>query len=202
MPHSKKGRLAGGARKEINSSRASDAVFIAMMTDTEREAKKKRIDFIFARVTKMVGGNHVRVAIESKRGPREINARIPNIFGRRGATPITTRTIVSLYTGVAFDSDKSDSSEHFDITSILTDRQATELVKAKLIPDWMMASDAEATKAGKPDEDGFEWDYDAVATTSNVDEYTEDISGCGSGHINRRYDVVEELDNDLDIDDI
>jgi hypothetical protein len=200
MPHSKKGRLAGGARKEINSSRASDAVFTAMMTDKERESKGMIIDFIFARVTKMVGGNHVRVAIESKRGPREINARIPNIFGRRGATPITTRTIVSLYTGAEFDPDTKSvdtAIEHFDITSILTDRQANDLVKAKLIPNWMMASDAEDTKLGKSEEVGFEWDYEAV-TSSNLDEYTDEPTSIAA-HVNRRYDVAD-LDDDVDID--
>ena len=86
MPRSKKGRLAGGARKEINETRASEAVAVSFMTEKERTEKHKVLDFTFGRVTKLTGANHARVAIATKRGKREVLVRIPNIFARRGAT--------------------------------------------------------------------------------------------------------------------
>lgn len=193
MPRSKKGRLGGGARKEINKTRAAEAIAIAFMSDTERMRKSKVIDFVFGRVTKMTGANHVRVAIASKHGAREIAARIPNIFARRGATPICTRTIVSVHTGPDFDPDmrsESTATEHYDITSILTDRQVADLKKAGVIPEWMVTSDAEDSKAGKVDEVGFEWDRD-------------DEDGTATGAIGlSSTDDATDSDDEVDVDDI
>jgi hypothetical protein len=203
MPHSKKGRLAGGARKEINESRAAEAVSIAFMSVAERTRKAKVLDFVFGRVTKMTGANHVRVAIVAKHGTREIPARIPNIFARRGATPITTRSIVTIYTGADFDPDEKDlvGAEHFDITSILTDRQIADLKKIGAIPDWMTNSDATAAVAGKGDEDGFVWAYDdgGEAKGDSDDDSRDAAAGAGFSRKAAR-DAVD--DEDLDVDAI
>lgn len=202
MPHSKKGRLAGGARKEINESRAAESVAIAFMSAVERTRKGKALDFVFGRVTKMTGANHVRVAIVSKHGSREVPARIPNIFARRGATPITTRTIVSIYTGADFDPDARPTTvatEHFDITSILSDRQVVDLKKAGLIPEWMTTSDAAEAAAGKIDEAGFEWDYGAA--DEDADDSDKGAAGGAGDSGFKRKGAVED-DEDVDIDDI
>ena len=159
MPRSKKGRLAGGARKEINETRASDAVSVAFMSEAELARKGKRVDFVFGRVTKLTGANHIRVAIPARKGSKEVPARISNIFARRGATPITTRSVVTIYTGEDYDPDDKTvtGTEHFDVTSILTDRQVADLKKAGLIPEWMTTTDATEAAAGKVEEDGFVW---------------------------------------------
>jgi hypothetical protein len=199
MPHSKKGRLAGGARKEINESRAAEAVATAFMSVAERARKGKVLDFVFGRVTKMTGANHVRVAIACKRGTREVAARIPNIFARRGATPICTRTIVSIYTGADFDPDarsESTAVEHYDITSILTDRQVSDLKRAGIIPEWMTTSDVEESKAGKADELGFEWDYTVVEDDKDApSEFSRKDARDAAG-------AAGASDDDVDIDDI
>ena len=204
MPHSKKGRLAGGARKEINASRSADTIAIAFMSDKEREKKGKKMDFVFGRVTKMTGANHVRVAIALRRGgSREILARIPNIFARRGATPINDRTVVSIYTGPDFDPDSKPTdvaAEHFDITSILSDRQIVDLKKAGVIPEWMTTSDAEASKAGKVDEVGFEFDYTGVEDED--EEEKADGGAGGAGGAGSRKGAVADDDDDFDVDDI
>jgi len=208
MPHSKKGRLAGGARKEINESRASDAVTIAFMSEAERARKGKTLDFVFGRVTKMTGANHVRVAIAARKGTREIAARIPNIFARRGATPICTRTIVTIYTGVDFDPDKRSECtavEHYDITSILTDRQVADLKKAGLIPDWMTTSDVEDSKAGKVDEVGFEW-YTGEEEEKKAEKTDDGAAAAGAGFSRKgARDTAAaggDDDSDFDVDDI
>jgi hypothetical protein len=199
MPRSKKGRLAGGARKEINESRATEAVSVAFMSDKERAKKSAIVDFVFGRVTKMTGANHVRVAIESRHGPKEIAARIPNIFARRGATPITTRSVVTVHTGPDYDPDvKSEETamEHFDITSILTERQVKDLVGAALIPEWMNNVDVTPGASAKSDMDGF------VFGEESDDEDGKGATG-GSGVRDRSKRAAPTADDDdIDIDNI
>lgn len=202
MPRSKKGRLAGGARKEINESRAAEAVSIAFMSVAERVRKGAVLDFVFGRVTKMTGANHVRVAIAAKTGTREIAARIPNIFARRGATPICTRTIVSIYTGADFDPNKPSEStavEHYDITSILTDRQVGDLKKAGIIPEWMTTADVEDSKAGKADEEAFEWDYSGTDDEDKKTDGKDDEAAGGAGFSRK---AARADSDDFDVDDI
>ena len=177
MPRSKKGRLAGGARKEINETRASEAVSIAFMSEAERTRKKEIVDFVFGRVTKLTGANHIRVAVPARKGSKEIPARIPNIFARRGATPITTRSVVTVYVGPEYDPDDRSvtGTEHFDVTSILTDRQVADLKKAGLIPEWMTTTDASDAAAGKVEEDGFVW----ATAEDDVKEAAEEDTGAG-----------------------
>jgi hypothetical protein len=198
MPRSKKGRLAGGARKEINGTRASETLSVALMTEAERARKSAVVDFVFGRITKMTGGNHVRASINTKRGPREISARIPNIFGRKGATPITTRSVVCLYTGEGFDPNtRSDdtAAEHFDIVCIFTERQVSDLKAGGAIPEWMAALDADDSKAGKADDVGFEWDYGAE------DDDKKPAARGGSGAAAMGSDG-EDSDGEVDIDAI
>jgi hypothetical protein len=150
MPKSKKGRLSGGARKELNERRATDAV-----TGLAK-------DIAFARVTKMVGAGHVRAAVESRHGQKELLARIPNVLARRGATPITTNSVVALYVGPGFDPNEPiGASDHFDITAVLSPRQAYALSKNGTIPAWMFdAASIDGESAAKKDEEeGFEFDY-------------------------------------------
>jgi hypothetical protein len=150
MARSKKGRLTGGARKEINERRAADAI------------SGKADDVAFARVTKILGANHVRVALPASHGTVEVNARIPNIFARRGATPITTRDVVTIFVGKDFDVNGNDfSTAHFDITSILTNKQSYELYKEGTLPNWMIHEESTAVAETRED-GGFEFDYAEV----------------------------------------
>jgi hypothetical protein len=150
MGRSKKGRISGTKRQELNNQRANAAL------------TGKAEGIAFARVTKMVGAGHVRVAIPYKFGVKELQARIPNVLGRRGATPITTKDIVSIYVGTDWDPDvTSTNGEHFDITAILTSKQAYQLFKDGILPEWMVV-DMESDKvdpSGKTAEGGYEFDY-------------------------------------------
>jgi len=116
MPRSKKGRVSGTERQAINSKRA-----VAAINGTSEGV-------IFARVTKMLGQGHISVAIPYKHGIKELNARIPNILGRRGATPITVKDVVAIFVGEDYDPDASAvAGEHFDVVAILTSKQAGKL---------------------------------------------------------------------------
>ncbi len=191
MPRSKKGRITGAARKEINERRAADAIH------------GKAEGVMFARVTKMTGANHVRVAIPCKHGSKELSARIPNIYARRGATPITTRDVVTIYVGPDFDpdSDAPKASEHFDITAVLTLRQAHDLKKDGTIPDWMIADGGEAA-AGKPEAaGGFEFDYSGVREGDDSDSDSDSEAAAGGAGFSRKG-ARDAVDAEVDIDEI
>ena len=202
MPRSKKGRLSGAARVEINERRGAEAL-ARLLTPKKSDPA---IDFVVGRVTKITGANHVRVAIDSKRGAKELPARIPNILTRRGATPISTRSIVLLYTGEDYDPNApAESGEHFDIIALLTDRQANELMKAGLLPNWMIVGDADNSGAIGTDGAEFEWDYDEKKEDAAAAASAGAAGGAGFSRGGARAAAAAAADSDEDnfnIDDI
>lgn len=220
MPRSKKGRLSGSARKEINERRAGDIVGDIITAYRRRGADpSKPVDLgaadelAFARITKMTGANHVRVAVPSKHGHKELIARIPNIYARRGSTPITTRDVVTIYVGKDFNPDEvlSVSTSHFDITSVLSNTQAQQLKKLGVIPEWMVRDDAACAAAGKAAEVGFEFDYsgtikeaedeDEAESGSSEDEAAAKLNA-GFTRKGARIAVHTAAEDEVDVDDI
>jgi hypothetical protein len=221
MARSKKGRLSGTARKEINERRSGDIVGDIITAYRRRSADpSKPLDLgaaeeiAFARITKMTGANHVRIAVPSKHGHKEFIARIPNVFARRGATPVTTRDVVTIYVGKDFDPDVvvPKSSEHFDITSVLTQSQTQQLKALGIIPEWMTHDNAEAAATGKVAETGFEFDYSGIKEEESDDEKDSDsdvaaaaAAGAGTAGFTRRgakEAVHRNSDDEVDVDDI
>ena len=194
MPRSKKGRISGSKRQEINTQRAAAAL------------NGKADGITFARVTKMIGDGKVRVAIPFKHGVKELIARIPNLLGRRGATPITSKDVVAIYVGEGYDPDApTKSGEHFDITAILTAKQAYQLFKDGIVPEWMII-DVEADKSdktgSKTDEGGYEFDYSEEAKDGEDadDESTPPLGANGPQPQVKSLPPVAE--KELNIDDI
>jgi len=124
MGHSKKGRISGDKRAKIATMRASKIL-------------SNQSGVIFARVVKHEGMGHVAALIDSRKGQVEIKVQIPPVFGRKGATPINSTTVVAIYVGEGFDASNFEPSTHFRIETILTDQQAYELVQDGVIPEWM-----------------------------------------------------------------
>ena len=124
MGHSKKGRISGDKRAKIATMRASKIL-------------SNQSGVIFARVVKHEGMGHVAALIDSRKGQVEIKVQIPPVFGRKGATPINSTTVIAIYVGEGFDATKFEPSTHFRIETILTDQQAYELVQDGVIPEWM-----------------------------------------------------------------
>ena len=192
MPRSKKGRLSGSARKELNSRRADDAV-------------RGRTDGIaFGRVTKIVGASHVIVAIDSAHGPKDVRARIPNILARKGATPITTRDVVTIFVGPEFDPNmKFTTSDHFDITAVLTNKQVYQLQKDSIIPSWMSTESTDMSAASKDDVVGYEFDYSAIREEeSDTEKEEKDAVGSVFSRKAAKDAVHDVADDDVDIDAI
>lgn len=190
MAKSKKGRLSGTARKEINRKASNDAV----------EGRVKGI--AFARVTRMVGENHIRVAVPFKHGYKEFTARIPNKFGKRGSTPLTINNIVSIFVGEEFDPDENITDKvHFDVTSILDDKQAYQLVQDGTIPSWMMKSPDEIAsgiiKSNATEGEAFEFDY-----TEETKEETSDANVVTHEHPKKKPQETIDENEEMNIDDI
>jgi hypothetical protein len=165
MGRGKKGKLSGAVRREINQRRAADAM------------SGKTKDIAFGRVTKLLGQNHIMVAIESKHGPKEIRVRMPNMFLKKGATPVTTREVVSVYVGPEFNPDDTiKPTDQFDITAILTIKQAGELVESGDLPRWMVHEETITTGA-KSSTDHAGWEFGYSDSKGPLDEDSEEDSG-------------------------
>jgi hypothetical protein len=163
-----KGKLSGAARKEINQRRAAEI------------SKGKPEDTEFGRVTKLLGHNHVLVAIPTKTASKEIRVRITNLFTKKGATPITTRDIVAVFVGKDFDPEDIKSTDQFDITAILTSKQAHQLVTSGDIPRWMIHDEVSSGGAHKTEADAMGWEFGYT----NDEEDKEDEEAAG-GHTSK-----------------
>lgn len=192
MPRSKKGRISGTKRQELNSQRASAAI------------NGKTDGVTFARVTKMVGQGHVTVAIPYKHGIKELHARIPNVLGRRGATPITAKDVVAIYVGEGYNPDApAATGEHFDIVAILTPKQAYQLKKDGIIPDWMTNDiDADKVTSTKDTDGGFEFAHESDSDSDDEKSASDEELRAKLGANRLAHREVPAADNELNIDDI
>ena len=159
---SKKGRLSGTARRELNNQRVAKVV------------GGKIEGCAFARVTRMVGFNHVKAAIDASHGAKELIARIPSAFSRRGATPLAIGSIISVFVGAEFDpEDKISTADKFDVIAILNSKQARLLQREGVIPSWMLIDGGEAITV--TDGGGFEFEADDDVLFAEGDECDSDL---------------------------
>ena len=162
-----KGRVTGAKRQELNENRSSKIL------DTESK------EHSFARVVKHLGMGRVSAMVAGPRGAATpIVVQIPKLFGRKGATPITSSSVVTIYVGLGFNPETDyDPKTHFQVTSILTEKQAYELKEEGRIPAWMTTVDKAAEEAGAKEE-AFEFDRLGTATEEgDEDEEEESKSG-------------------------
>jgi len=123
---SKKGRLAGAARTVINEQR------IAKIVDGAQEGN------VYARITRMLGGNHLRAAVHTPRGPKEVMVRIVSLFRKRGVTPLEVDGIIALDVGKDFNPLRVREDMMFDLTAVFSKKQALFLGNDGTIPVWMI----------------------------------------------------------------
>ncbi len=116
---SKKGRITGGQRKEINQ-RAVDSALADELEGT-----------VFGRVLRHLGAGNVQVMLENQ---REAIARIRTVLARRGSTPIVADDIVIL-SGRDFE---SGDKMRYDLLGVMTRAEAARLEKAGRIPSWFL----------------------------------------------------------------
>ncbi len=204
MGRSKKGRLSGGARKELNEKRANEVI---------NEIEGAAVGTSFARVSRMVGAGHVRVLIPCRSGSKEVLARIPNMLARRGSTPITTKDVVVIYVGPDYNPDEptpSGTTVHFDIVAILNSRQVYRLIKEGKIPGWMQDAEAEGGEkaTGVAADGGFEFDYSGAKPEEDAESGSESEGAAAAAPLGfQRKGVGRTIkggdsDDEVDIDNI
>jgi len=184
---SKKGRLSGEARKTVNTTRA------------DKVASGKAEGEQVGRVIKHLGMGRIEVMLDLDGRRETIQARIPKVFGRKGTTPITTSSIVSIFVGNEFDP-KKDSlvGSKLEVTSILSDVQIQTMKDLGDLPAWMLVRDPSSATAlvSAPDtEEMFEFDYSAV-------EEKEEETAEKTEKTEKAIVVSRKTHVDFDIDDI
>lgn len=180
MPSSKKGRLSGAMRKEINARTVDSAV--------------KSEDVIFGRMNKHYGNGRVEVLIEDEHGGKKsVQAHIRRVLTRRGATPITTSDVVGL-TPRDYETKITKVGEipknTYDLICVLDRKSANNLEKDGKIPKWMNAIVESKGSEGKDTEDAFEFDYDSIK------EHTKGTAIGGSGIVEESSDSDDSIDID------
>jgi len=167
-------KISGAKRKELNSSRAADAI------------SGRAEGILFGRVIKLLGNGQVHVMIPTtKHGPKTLLVRLPRLFAKKGSTPLSNTSIVSFFAGIEFDPEKELAAKDavitnymFDITSILDDKMAQSLFKEGIIPEWMIRSDAADTSKTKEEEAYlFTEDVDDEEEVKKVEEPPKGIPG-------------------------
>jgi len=174
-----KGRVTGSKRKEINENRSSKIL--------ETESK----EHTFARVVKHLGMGRVSAVVAGRSGgPTNIVVQIPKVFGRKGSTPITSSSVVTIYVGLGFNPEKDYvEGTHFQVTSILTEKQAYDLKEEGRIPSWMLSVEKTAEEAAATGDAGFEFTHgDEEEEEEEEDEDEESTSGeeVNTLHFNRK----------------
>jgi hypothetical protein len=164
-----KGRVTGARRAEVNDVRSDGLVTGAI------DAKQRDVPFetLFARVTGHLGMGRVKANLPSDRGITEIQVQIPNLLGRKGATPINSQTVVAVFVGKDFNPNKFDATVHFKMTCIISPRQVGALAEAGVVPEWMTVSDAAAV-GGAGVDTGITFDY--TGAEGDEDEDSEEAS--------------------------
>ena len=143
---SKKGRLTGGQRKEINQK----VVNSVMEGDMEGT--------VLARVLKHLGSGNIRVILPNK---REAIAKIRTVLSRRGSTPIVSGDIVVL-SGREFET-KAEEDMRYDVLGVMSRNEAAKLEKAGQIPSWMIVG------GEKEEEEGDIFDFDEKDEEVDID---------------------------------
>jgi hypothetical protein len=174
---SKKGRLTGAQRKQMNK----DIVSAVMEEETE--------DLIFGKVLRHLGNGHVSVMIPaihpdgSMSLRKEGIAKIKTALSRRGSTPIAADDIVIL-SGRDFETTAKENP-HLDLIGILTRGEAAKLEKEGRIQSWMMQSGEK---------------IDETAVSDDIFDYTQ--SSDSSPADSKRNHTDNNNTDDIDIDKI
>jgi hypothetical protein len=202
---SKKGRLAGATRTTINEQR------IAKIVDGARDGT------VYARITKMLGGNHLRAAVHTPRGPKEVMVRIVSLFRKRGVTPLEVDGIVALDVGEGFNPLRVSEDMMFDLAAVLSKKQALFLGNDGSIPDWMTRGGDIREHAIEDGGKGWTFGYeDEPAPFAKIVDLSarkrgEAVGGAGAPALEEEMGGLADADaekarvrddDDLDVDDI
>ena len=109
---------------------------------------------IYAKVLNRLGEGRMRIYYENNKRGQEGIAKIRGLLRRKGQVPIQTNDIV-IMTPREFES----KNTHFDIIGVLTSKQASELKKNNVIPDYFLNDIGSSDFVKKEVSDAFDFDY-------------------------------------------
>jgi len=109
---------------------------------------------VYAKVLNRLGEGRMRIYYENNKRGQEGIAKIRGLLRKKGQVPIQTNDIV-IMTPREFES----KNNHFDIIGVLTSKQASELKKNNVIPDYFLNDIASSDFTKKEAADAFEFDY-------------------------------------------
>jgi len=121
---------------------------------------------IYAKVINRLGEGRMKIYYENNKRGQEGIGKIRGLLRRKGQVPIQTNDIV-IMTPREFES--KDSYKHFDIIGVLTSKQASELKKDKMIPDYFLNDVASSEFEKKEDTHAFDFEYEDDEEV-NIDE--------------------------------
>jgi len=110
---------------------------------------------IYAKVMSRLGEGRMRIYYEQNKRGQEGVAKIRGLLRRRGQVPIQTNDIV-VVTPREFESGK----KHFDIIGVLTQKQACDLKKHNVIPEYFLNNIESNDFEKKEVNEGFHFDYE------------------------------------------
>lgn len=109
---------------------------------------------IYAKVLTRLGEARMRIYYENNKRGKEGIAKIRGLLRKKGQVPIQTNDIV-IVTPREFESKET----HFDIIGVLTSKQASELKKNNVIPDYFLNDIGSTDFMKKEAADAFDFDY-------------------------------------------
>jgi translation initiation factor IF-1 len=109
---------------------------------------------IYAKVLTRLGEARMRIYYENNKRGKEGIAKIRGLLRKKGQVPIQTNDIV-IVTPREFESKET----HFDIIGVLTSKQASELKKNNVIPDYFLNDIGTTDFMKKEASDAFDFDY-------------------------------------------
>lgn len=110
---------------------------------------------LYAKVMGRLGEGRMRVYYEENGRGHEGVAKIRGLLRRRGQVPIQTNDIVIL-TPREFEAERA--KKHFDIIGVLNMKQASELHKNSMIPEYFL-HDITSVDTKKVSTEAYEFDY-------------------------------------------
>ena len=110
---------------------------------------------VYAKVLNRLGEGRMRIYYENNKRGQEGIAKIRGLLRKKGQVPIQTNDIV-IMTPREFES----KNNHFDIIGVLTSKQASELKKNNVIPDYFLSDIGSTGFIKKEDGDAFDFDYE------------------------------------------
>jgi len=113
----------------------------------------------FAKVTGKLGDGRMKIYYEELKKGQEGIGRIRGSLIGKGRCPIQTNDVVIIS---AREFERGDSAKkHFDISGVLDPKQAYQLKKKNIIPDYFLTTVESDTFAKKKEDDtGIEFAYD------------------------------------------